>query len=115
METLTITFFALLILLIVGVFFFFIFAFIYNTKLNSYLKKENYDKWCDLTIIWNMGPGGSNPFKWFPYIYGNLDNENEIILKYKKKIRFGLRKSFFLLLGLFLNIIVLAIMIKLLD
>ena len=77
--------------------------------------KINYDRWCELTTVLGSVPGWSNPFKSFAYIYGNLDNENGIILKYKKNIKFGFRKTLFMLIALCINIIILAALIMYLD
>ena len=73
--------------------------------------EKNYDRWCQLTTIGAFGPGGSNPFKWFPYIYNDLDTENEDIRGYKDRIRFGLKYGLILMLVVLINIVILAFLI----
>lgn len=60
-------------------------------KLFFYLKNKHYERWGELTSIGNLIQGASNPFKWFPYLYSRMDNEDEIILHYKDRIKFGLK------------------------
>jgi hypothetical protein len=88
-----------------------LYAFIYNMKLYFYLKKEKYDRWCELTTIGNFGPGGSNPFRGFPYIYSDQDSEDIIIRKYKDSIKLGFRQSLFILIALLVNATILAVLI----
>lgn len=93
------------------VFLFFFYAFVYSWKVYFYLQKEKYDRWCELTTIGNFGPGGSNPFKWFPYLYSELDNEDKVIFRYKERIRFGLRYGLYSLAALIVNVIVWIVLI----
>ena len=112
METLTITIFALLILFSIGFLVFFIYAYIYGLKLGYYLKEKNYDRWSELTTVLDSVPGWSNPSKSFAYIYGNLDNEDGIILKYKHNIKFGFRKCLFMIIAVFINVFIFGILMK---
>ncbi len=115
MKTLALIFFALLILFSIGFIVFFIYAFIYSGKLSHYLKEKNYDRWCELTTTKGSLPGWGNLSKSFAYLYGNLDDEDEKISKYKYNTRFGFRKSLFMLIALCINIIILAALIMYLD
>jgi len=64
-----------------------IIAFIYNVKLSLYLKKRRIERWEQLTTIGSFGPGMSNPFLWIPYIYNDIDTNDQTVQHYKKKIR----------------------------
>ena len=75
--------------------------------------KKNYDRWSELTSIGAYGPGGLNPFKWFPYIYNDLDTENEDIRRYKDRIRFCLKYGLIFLLAMLINSVILAFLIML--
>lgn len=97
-----------LILLALATFSFALYSFIYNIKFYFYLKNSRYEKWRELTTIWGFGPGGSNPFKWFPYLYSNEDNDDEAILRYKDNVKFGLRHCFFIVLALIVNGLILT-------
>jgi hypothetical protein len=113
MDFLAMLFFLGILLFCGGLFIFFICAFVYNMGLYFYLMKNNYDRWCELTSIGNFGPGGSNPFKWFPYLYNQVDIDNKDILRYKNRVRFWLRASFFAFLGLIVQIVLLVFLIML--
>lgn len=65
-----------------------IIAFIYNVKLSLYLKKRRMERWEQLTTIGSFGPGMSNPFLWIPYIYNDIDTNDQTVQNCKKK--FGL-------------------------
>ncbi len=67
-----------------------IILFIYNVMLLSYLKKRRIKRWEQLTTIGSMGPGLSNLFRWFPYVYNEIDADDHVVLNYKKRIRFFL-------------------------
>lgn len=84
---------------------FFFYGFVYDAKLDSYLFKNRHDRWCELTNI-GGAVGCSNPFKWFPYIYGNLDDEDEYIAQCKAKIRAALRHILFAVVAAFLDCLV---------
>ncbi len=62
-------------------------SFVYNMKLFFHLKKNQYDRWMQLTSIGSIGPGISNPLRWFPYLYNDLDNDDPIVLHLKKRVR----------------------------
>jgi len=83
-------------------------AFIYNIKLLHYLKKNKKKRWEQLTSIGIFGPGMSNSFRWFPYLYNNIDNENYTIHFYKKRIRFFLSLAIILLCILLISFIFLS-------
>jgi len=107
-EVISIAFFAgVLSIAIVG-----IIAFIYNIKLLHYLKKNKKKRWDQLTTIGVFGPGMSNSFRWFPYLYNNIDNENHTIQFYKKRIRFFLSLAIILLCILLISFIFLAKIVK---
>ena len=59
----------------------------YYFRLLSYLKKENYSRWQELTSIGKFGPGLNNAFRTIPYLYNALDNKEEKVARYKGKIR----------------------------
>jgi len=61
-------------------------SFVYNMKLFFYLNKNRHDRWCHLTSLGPIGPGMSNPFRWFPYLYNDSDNDESTIRLYKKKV-----------------------------
>lgn len=97
--------------LLISIFLFiatFIFLSIYlvinSVRLSFYLKKKNYKRWCELTTIGNIGPGLSNPFRGFSYIYSTRDNEDENILRYKNNIRFAIKLAAFMLVAMAINI-----------
>lgn len=61
-------------------------------EFNEYLKKNYYSRWREITSFDKVtGPGMNNPFKNIPYIYGNEDNDDEKILRYKDRIKIYLR------------------------
>lgn len=62
-------------------------VFIVNLRLGFYVKKNQYDQWKKLTTIGPMGPGMSNPFLWFNYLYSDLKQDDRTIYKFKKKTR----------------------------
>ena len=95
-----------LLLFGVGVFVFVSYSFFYNIKLLRYLKKEKYFRWEELTSIGKFGPGLNNAFRTLPYIYGELDNQDEKIAKYKGGIRIGNR---YLILNLVAFLVSLAL------
>ena len=59
---------------------------IYASKFRRYLKKNNYDRWCEVTGSGSAtgGDGGSGFYK---YVFGYLDNEDVTIRKYRTRIR----------------------------
>lgn len=62
-------------------------AFITNMKLFSYLKKNLPERWNHLTTIGAMGPGMSNPFRWFPYLYNDEDTADPTVFRLKRRVR----------------------------
>ena len=104
-----------LILLIISILMFisfFIYSGIKGGNLYSYLYKNNYTRWQELTSISKSGPGFLNPFKGFPYIYNDIDVNDEKILRFKMSIRNGLRYNLFFLLAIIINSCILAFFIK---
>jgi hypothetical protein len=81
-----------------------VFTVLNTFRLLSYLKSEKYSRWVWLTSIGKVGPGLKNLFRLFPYIYGELDNENQNILRYKHSIRKGHIYFALLLLACFVNL-----------
>ena len=61
-------------------------------RFGSYLKRHNYSRWKELTHIEGLlGSGFANPFKAFPYLRSQLDNEDKTIADFKNGIRRQLR------------------------
>lgn len=87
-------------------------AFIANLRLYAYLKKTNYKRWCELTTIGSIGPGAQNTIRFIKYINNDLDTDDEKILRYKHKISYCLRYSFWFFLGIIVHIIMLFYFIK---
>lgn len=98
-------FLALLCIILALVVFLFFKAHITNIKLYLYLKKMHYNRWVELTSLMPGWPGGSNPFRWFPYLGNELDTEDAQILKYKNSIRINLKVCFSALVIFFAGII----------
>jgi len=71
-----------------------------NLKLYFHLNHNYHERWKELTSLFGLY-GSSNPFKWFPYIYNDLDNSDFVILKLKR----NLRRNFKIFLLLFSVII----------
>ena len=92
-----------MLLFVIGFIFSFLYVYLYSWKLSFYVKKNKYDRWRELSTIGPFGPGLANPFKGWRYIYGEVDNEDEIILRYKDKIKAGFRLSFFMAVAMFVN------------
>ncbi len=105
---------ALLLGAILIIFLFFL-SFISNVKLNSYLKKNNIDRWRYLTSIGQFGPGCSNIFKLIKYLYSDIDNNDSNIRVQKKRIRNYLTIILYVLIFFFIFFIALAILWKELD
>lgn len=74
-------------------------------KLMSYLKKNKYDRWREITSIGKVGPGAVNPFRGFSYIYGQKDNNDEYILRLKDSIKVGHRWIIISLLTMVVTIV----------
>lgn len=84
-----------------------------QNKLYSYLKKNKYDRWRELTTtFFNIGPGARDSIKCFKYIYGNFDNDNEDILRIKDSFKIGMRYGIMIILTMFFNAAVLYFLIK---
>lgn len=95
-----IVFFSIVILLFAAGFFCIGFlVFVQNARLYFYLRKNKYDRWRELTYTRVSGTGGSNPIRWFGYLYSEVDNDDSCVLRFKDSIRLGLRQCLFLLLG----------------
>lgn len=103
MNNLIATFALILLILIAGLFICFIFAFINNLRLAFYLYKSDHNRWSELTTVGHL-PGGNNPFRWFPYLYSDLGNEDEKILRLKTSIRKGIKYSLLFLAAVFLTL-----------
>ncbi len=90
----------------------FIPAFLYSVRLYFYLLKNNPKQFQRKTSLFGyLGMGGSNPFKWFPYIFNDEDTEDEQIKNLKIKIRPKL-KTFFYMFTLTVALLILAISLK---
>ena len=63
----------------------------YYFNLLRYLKRTKYFRYEELTSIGKFGPGLNNPYRMIPYIYSELDNEDDKIARHKGSIRIGHR------------------------
>jgi hypothetical protein len=63
-------------------------------KLNKHLKNYHYQKWTEITSVGRFGPGLSNPFRAWPYIFKDVDAIDEETLKLKDAARTIMRYSF---------------------
>lgn len=87
-------------------------TFISNARLNSYLKKNNRDRWRYITSIGQLGPGYSNIFRLIKYLYSDIDNNNSIIRVQKKRIRSYFTIILYALIFFLIFFIALAILWK---
>ncbi len=90
----------------------FLYVFSNGAKLSTYLKTHNYERWRYLTSIGSFGPSLSNPVRGLSYIYGQQDNNDEKILRYKDAVRSGLGYCALTLGAIVIQIALLGIMIK---
>lgn len=88
-----------------------LYPFIYNLKLWLYCKKIYKNNDLNITNKKQIGQNVTNPVNWLRYIYNESNSENDKILKIKKRIKFGLIISFYLLIASIVNIITLFIML----
>ena len=62
---------------------------------SSYLKKNNYERWCEIstisTAIGDIGPGARDSGKTLKYINNNDDLEDPNIFRYKKYIKISIK------------------------
>ena len=63
-------------------------------KLDKYLKKNDYQKWREITSLGRLGPGLSNPFRAWSYIFKNTKELDEVLLRLKESAKISLRYSF---------------------
>lgn len=89
----------------------FLYTFIIYLQFYSYLKMTNYSRWCELTTVGKIGPGGANSFRGFSYLRNDLDTNDENILRYKHKLRYLFRYVFWIFLGVIAHCIFLAFLI----
>jgi len=77
-------------------------------ELNLYLK-NNYDEtWSRITCYnKSLGRGSNNPFRYIPYIYGDKDNDDKNILRYKEKVKNNLHWAIIFFLICFIHLIIL--------
>ena len=75
------------------------------TTLSKYLKKYRYELWRNLTSIGHVGPGASNPFRFFKWLYGTKHIDDEKLLRLTDSLKIRLRYMFFLFLGVISGII----------
>ncbi len=106
-----------LLLVLLGVcggslFVWFLYAAITNSRLLTYLGKTNYPRWQELTTFGGVGPGASNAFKTISYIANDLDNEDQVVLKYKTKIRLCLKLVLTSIAGMTIVIVALILLTR---
>jgi hypothetical protein len=94
---------------IIAFFLSFGFAFVNNVRLYFYLRKNKYDRWEAVTTTGSFGPGTSNPFRWFDYLFSNTDKEDNAIRSFKNGVKIGLRCAIFFVIALVVNILILFI------
>jgi len=56
-------------------------------RLLRYLEKTRYERWSYIKSFGNLPTCGSNPFRAFRYIWSDLDNDDDTIVKYKNNIK----------------------------
>jgi hypothetical protein len=88
-----------------------IYTFVYGIKLDSYLKKNRPERWREITTLWGV-IGMNNPCRFFPYLLGDLDEDDEYIAEYKSKLRSNLKFSFTILLVAVLLMLFLILIMK---
>lgn len=103
--------FGVLFVYIAVLFFLFLRAYIANLQLFSYLKVKNYKRWCELTTIGRIGPGGSNPVRGMRYLRNDLDIDDDKILKYKHRVIIYLRYSLWAFLGIIVHCVLLTYLV----
>ncbi len=86
-----------------------------NEMLYHWLKKHNYERWRDLTtaesIFGKVGPGIVNARKGWQYLYSEVDNEDETILRYKDSIKIGIRYMGIFLVAVLVTLGILVVLI----
>ncbi len=80
-------------------------AVVYNVKLMRYLKKHQKGQWQYLTTIGSIGPGASNPFRWFSYVFKISGENDKNVQIYKKRIRLAFGGCGLILILFFLIVI----------
>lgn len=80
-----------------------LYCFINAAIFSSYLKKNNYNRWKELTTFLGIGPGAMNAFRTIPYFYNDKDTEDSKILCYKDRLKIGI--------NLFISIMVFIIIL----
>ena len=80
------------------------------SRLNEYLKKNYYQKWREISSIGSHGPRLSNPLRGIPYLFSNIDESDELLLKLKNSAKRITVYSFFSL-GFLIATIIIAIFI----
>jgi hypothetical protein len=86
--------------------------FITWVRFYSFIKRTNYERWRELTTIGSFGPGAQNSWRALKYVYGDRDNDNENVLRYKDKIRIKLRYFGIFVLAIGVNSLLLLIIAK---
>ena len=56
-------------------------TFFHLFRLLRYLKKNEYQKWKEITSIGNIGPGLSNPYRAWSYIFQNTNEDDLSLIK----------------------------------
>jgi len=94
----------ILVFILIGIYVIF-----FSEKLNSYLKKNKYQRWSYLTTFLGFGPGARNSARWMSYIFSKMDNKDKNIFLYKKKIKLGI-KILFIILAFFILFLIFSIL-----
>ena len=89
--TLELALFVLLLLCSAMCCFFAAYIAVFGSKLLGYLRKNKYERWLELTTVCNI-PGGMNYPKIRDYIYSDVDNDDELVLKYKNIMKKALAR-----------------------
>ena len=75
-------------------------------KLNNYLKMNHRSKWSEITKISQFGPGLSNPFRSWPYIFKSEDTMDRALLTLKLSAKKSLRQTLTLFGVFFISIVI---------
>jgi hypothetical protein len=80
---------ALAAVFVVAVFVSWGYAMLSGWRLGRYLERSHFDRWVYLTSSGSWGPGGRNPFRSLPYVFGEEDNDDPRVVVLKRAIKRG--------------------------